>query len=146
MSNCNVDLQSVITGLSKLKKKALKKQTEMLKPFGLTSRHAGYIMALSDGRGMTMKALSETLCVDPANTTRVIAYLDEMGYVANDCQKDGCRKFNVFLTDKGKEIAAQMKKSVECNSVEIMDPLTEDEKRTFVYLLFKMAMDNDDEE
>jgi len=145
MSNCKVDLQSVITGLSKLKKKALKSQTEMLRPFGLTSRHAGYIMALSDGRGMTMKALSETLCVDPANTTRVIAYLDEMGYVSNDCQKDGCRKFNVFLTDKGKLVADEMKKSVACHSLEIMDPLTPDEKLTFVKLLFKMAMDNDEE-
>ena len=29
MSNCNVDLQSVITGLSKLKKRALKSQTKM---------------------------------------------------------------------------------------------------------------------
>ena len=145
MSKCKVDLQSIITGLSKLKKKALKLQTEMLKPFGLTSRHAGYIIALSDGRGMTMKALSETLCVDPANTTRVIAYLDEMGYVANDCQKDGCRKFNVFLTDKGKHVADEMKKSLECNSLEIMDPLTSEEKLTFVKLLFKMAMDNDEE-
>ena len=145
MSNCNVDLQSVITGLSKLKKRALKKQTEMLKPLGLTSRHAGYIMALSDGRGMTMKALSETLCVDPANTTRVIAHLGEMGYVSNDCQKEGCRKFNVFLTDKGKDVANEMKKSVACHSLEIMDPLTSDEKLTFVKLLFKMAMDNDED-
>ena len=145
MSNCNVDLQSVITGLSKLKKRALKSQTKMLKPFNLTSRHAGYIMALSDGKGMTMKDLSETLCVDPANTTRVIAYLNEMGYVTNDCKKEGCRKFNVFLTEKGKQVAHEMKKSVACHSVEIMDPLSDDEKRTFVTLLFKMAMHDDEE-
>ena len=117
----------------------------MLKPFNLTSRHAGYIMALSNGNGMTMKALSETLCVDPANTTRVIAFLDEMGYVTNDCKKEGCRKFNVFLTEKGKQVAQEMKKSVACHSLEIMDPLSDDEKRTFVTLLFKMAMYDDEE-
>ena len=145
MSNCNIDLQSVITGLSKLKKRELKSQTKMLKPFNLTSRHAGYIMALSNGNGMTMKALSETLCVDPANTTRVIAFLDEKGYVTNDCKKEGCRKFNVFLTEKGKQVAQEMKKSVACHSLEIMDPLSDDEKRTFVTLLFKMAMYDDEE-
>ena len=145
MSNCNVDLQSVITGLSKLKKRALKSQTKMLKPFGLTSRHAGYIMALSEGKGMTMKALSETLCVDPANTTRVVAYLDEMGYVTNDCKKEGCRKFNVFLTEKGMQVAQEMKKSVACHSMEIMSPLNSEEKITFVTLLFKMAMHDDEE-
>ena len=145
MGNCKIDLQSLIICLSKLKKTSIKAQAKMLKPYNLSTRHAGYIMALSEGSGMTMKALSDTLCVDPANTTRVIAALTEMGYVANDCRKEGCRKFNVFLTDKGKSIAEKMKKDVVVSSVEIMDPLTDEEKKTFVYLLFKMAQDKNED-
>ena len=44
-------------------------------------------MALSEWDGMTMKALSDTLCVDLANTTRVISALTEMGFVSNDSKK-----------------------------------------------------------
>ena len=139
MSNCQIDLQSIIICLSKLKKNSLKTQAKMLKPYNLGTRHAGYIMALSKGNSMTMKELSDVLCVDPANTTRVIGSLTKMGLVDNDCQKEGCRKYNVFLTEKGKQVAEQMKKDIVNCSVEIMDPLTDDEKKTFVTLLFKMA-------
>ena len=139
MSNCKVDLQSIIICLSKLKKNSLKTQAKLLKPYNLGTRHAGYIMALSEGDGMTMKELSDTLCVDPANTTRVISTLTEMGYVSNDCPKEGSRKFKVFLTEEGKQVAEKMKTDIVNCSIEIMDPLTDDEKKTFVTLLFKMV-------
>ena len=144
MSNCRIDLQSIIICLSKLKKNSLKTQAKLLKPYNLGTRHAGYIMALSDGNGMTMKELSDALCVDPANTTRVISSLTEMGLVDNDCQKEGSRKFNVFLTEKGKQMSEQMKKDIVNCSIEIMDPLTDEEKKTFVTLLFKMADGSND--
>ena len=112
MGNCKVDLQSIIICLSKIKKNSIKAQEKLLKPYNLSSRYIGYIMALSEGDGMTMKELSDTLGVDPANTTRVISTLTEMGYVDNDCRKEGSRKFNVFLTQEGKDIADKMKKNI----------------------------------
>ena len=144
MSNCRIDLQSIIICLSKLKKNSLKTQAKLLKPYNLGTRHAGYIMALSEGDGMTMKELSDSLCVDPANTTRVISALTERGYVSNDCPKEGCRKFKVFLTQEGRRVADGIKKDIVNCSVEIMDPLTDDEKKTFVTLLFKMADGSND--
>ena len=139
-----IDLQTMIIYLSKLKKSSLKVQAKLLKPYNLSSRHAGYIMALSEGKGMTMKALSDTLCVDPANTTRVIAALTEKGYVANDCPKEGCRKFNVFLTPEGRQIADSIRKDVANCGAEFMNALTDEEKKQFVILLYKMAKDCDE--
>lgn len=139
MGNCKVDLQSIIICLSKIKKNSIKAQEKLLKPYNLSSRYIGYIMALSEGDGMTMKELSDTLGVDPANTTRVISTLTEIGYVDNDCRKEGSRKFNVFLTQEGKDIADKMKKDVVNYGLEVMDPLTNEEKITFIQLLFKLA-------
>ncbi len=139
MSNCKVDLQSIIICLSKIKKNSIKAQEKLLKPYNLSSRYIGYIMALSEGDGMTMKELSDALGVDPANTTRVISALSEMGYVDNDCKKEGSRKFNVFLTQKGQEIATKMKKDIVNYGLEVMDPLADEEKITFIKLLFKLA-------
>ena len=146
MGNCKIDLQSIIICLSKIKKKLVKSQAKMLKPYGLSSRHAGYIMALSEGDGMTMKALSDTLSVDPANTTRVISVLTEKGYVSNDSKKNGSRKYNVFLTEMGRQAAEKMKKDIVACSVEVMSPLSDEEKKVFATLLFKMASGNDEED
>jgi len=143
MTKCNIDLQTMIVYLSKLKKASLKSQAKMLKPYGLCNRQVSYIMALSNGP-MTMKALSEALCVDPANTTRVIASLMEIGYVENDCPKEGCRKYNVFLTEKGMTVANSMKTEVVNHSIEVMKPLTQEEQKLFCELLFKMAKEADE--
>ena len=143
MTKSNIDLQTLIICLSKLKKVSLKSQAKMLKPYGLCNREVSYVMALSKGP-MTMKELSEALCVDPANTTRVIASLTESGYVANDCKREGCRKFNVFLTEKGNSLAEQIKKDVVDCGVEVMNPLTQEEQKTFIELLFKMARGADE--
>lgn len=139
MEEALVDLQSLTVYLSKLKKMTVKMQAELLKPYDISNRHATYIVALYNGDGMTMKELSDSLCVDPANTTRVIATLTEKGYVQNDCKKKGCRKFKVFLTDKGKELADHIRENIACGKALLTSALTEEESRQFMTLLVKLA-------
>lgn len=131
------DLQALIVNLSKIKKANAKRQAEILKPYDISSGHAAYVMALYGG-GMTMKELSDMLCVDPANTTRVIATLTQKGYVASDCPKKGCRKFKVFLTDSGRSLAEAVRARLIDDSA-VMCMLTPEEKQTFFALIDKIA-------
>ena len=43
------DLQTIIVNLSKIKKMTAKAQAEILKPYGISSGHAAYVMALYGG-------------------------------------------------------------------------------------------------
>lgn len=143
MSNFS-QFQELTVHLSKLRKMSAKSQSELLKPYDISNRHATYIIALSEDNGMTMKELSDALCVDPANTTRVIATLTEKGYVVNDCKKSGCRKFKVFLTEKGNELASQIKEGIKNNNQKIFSVLTDEEREMFWQLLLKVVKANNE--
>ena len=132
------DFQTMTVYMSKLRKMSSNFFTEVLKSFDITHRHAAYITLLSKSGGMTMKQLSDSLCVDPANTTRVIAALKEKGLVDDDCKKPGGRKFNVFLTDEGKRIAAQLKESLINSQEYMLSALTDEERRQFFTLCAKI--------
>ena len=132
------DFQTMAVYLSKLRKATCKFHSELLKPFGITHRYAAYIMILSDSEGMTMKQLSEELCVDPANTTRVIATLKEKGLVCDDCKKLGGRKFKVFLTDSGKNLAERLKEDFINSNDNMFAVLTAEEREQFFKLCSKI--------
>ena len=74
--NCDVfyDFQTMMAYMSKLRKMSSRFFAELLKSFDITNRHAAYIMILSESDGMTMKQLSDNLCVDPARTFHQFAY------------------------------------------------------------------------
>ncbi len=75
---------------------------------GLTSAHAIYLIALKLEDGMTMADLSRFLDMDPANTNRVIKVLKEKGYVYDDRKSSTSKKYGIFLTDNGKELAERI--------------------------------------
>lgn len=142
--NCDVfyDFQTMMAYMSKLRKMSSRFFAELLKSFDITNRHAAYIMILSESDGMTMKQLSDNLCVDPANTTRVVAALKEKGLVDDDCKKPGGRKFNVFLTGEGRKLATQLKVSFINSHTNMLSALTEEEKRLFFELCAKIVKSN----
>ena len=87
---------------------AQKRVQPYLDRHNLSKLHLGYMETLIQGP-TTLKALSLNLCVDKANTTRAINSLREIGYVEDDREYEGSRKYNVFLTSKGMEIALELR-------------------------------------
>ncbi|MDR0887606.1 MAG: MarR family winged helix-turn-helix transcriptional regulator [Candidatus Methanoplasma sp.] len=92
-------------------KDLMSRHQAVLGEYGLTKMHAGYIMALSHGPD-TLKGISEKLNLDKANTTRAVVFLREAGLVTDDRVSDTSRKYNIFLTEKGQDIAQALKKSM----------------------------------
>ncbi len=88
-----------------LMRKAMNKS---LSQYNLTSSHAFYLIALNLQGSQTLLELSDFLDIDPGNTNRVIRLLTEMGLVEDDRDSPRSKKYRVFLTDKGKELAEQV--------------------------------------
>lgn len=78
-----------------------KNMTEVVSPYGLTSAHAVYLIALKLQDGQTLVSLSRFLDLDTANTNRVIKVLREKGFVYDDRKTENSKKYFIYLTEAG---------------------------------------------
>lgn len=85
----------------------------IVEPYGLNSSQAMYILALYIQDGQTLVGLSRFLDLDNANTNRVIKVLKDKGYVYDDRKDERSKKYHIFLTDSGKEVAAYIGDSID---------------------------------
>ncbi len=136
----------------KIKKMAQRRQQETLKPYGLSSIHAMYLVVLMHhSEGMTFKELCEKLCVDKANTSRAINVLEEKGYVFRDYTSPGVLKYKLILSEEGKKIAQEVGCTMKKFHRQLIESLTEEEIITVRGIMVKIAkavddMENDKEE
>ncbi len=91
-----------------------KNMTQIVEPYGLTSAHAIYLIALKLQDGQTLVSLSRFLDLDTANTNRVIKVLREKDFVYDDRKTENSKKYSIYLTESGQSLAT-----------EIMDGITE---------------------
>ncbi len=100
---------------------------ERVRKYGLNSHHVQYLMALRIHDGQTLVGLSKFLDIDNANTHRVIKFLKENGYVYDDRKDSKSKKYHVFLTERGKEVADEISDSIAELNREYFSELTKGE-------------------
>ncbi len=104
-----------------------KNLTKTVEPYGLNSSHAIYILALRVQNGQTTAGLSRFLDIDNANTHRVLKVLKEKGIVYDDRIDPRSKKYHVYLTDYGKELADMISDLVESIDMAYSAGLTPEE-------------------
>lgn len=103
--------------------------TDEVSPYGLTSSHAVYLIALVLNGPMTQMELSDFLDMDPANTHRVIKVLYDKGMVYDDRINQTSRNYRIHLTEIGKKLGNQVMDSTST----WMDKAMEDIPREDIY-------------
>jgi len=93
---------------------------------GLSKVHVAYLLALDSGR-TTLRGLSDHLSLDKANTTRAVNGLRETGLAGDDRETESSRKYNVFLTEKGKELVKILKTELNGAYDQYMDGISKEE-------------------
>lgn len=78
---------------------------KVLENTGLSSSHAYYMIALNLEGPQTLVQLSKFLDMDLSTSNRIYKTLKEKGMIADDRISPSSKKFCIFLTPKGKEIA-----------------------------------------
>lgn len=125
-----------------------KNMNEMLVEYGLTSAHAIYLIALKLQDGQTLISLSTFLDLDAANTNRVIKVLRDKGYVYDDRETPKSRKYSIFLTESGRDLASMiMEKTTELNNSYFVGISREDIlhlRNTLIRILRNMNLDIDE--
>lgn len=130
----DINLSKTITDVIK---KLSKKEDEMLSPFSLTHSHAKYLENVYRFESVTMADLTELSGTDKANTTRVIKELLNKDIVI---KSGGERKFNITLTEKGKQIAEHFKQQKEKFMENVFKDFSKEELQNLKELLQKLFL------
>ncbi len=117
-------------------KRMRKVQDNMLSKFNLTHFHAWYLANLHRYGEMNMTDLTNKIGVDKANTTRAVKDLINKGYIEKIGNSE--RKFNIRLSEKGKNVAQKFKDRIDKMMKDSFKYFNEDEKIKFFELLNKL--------
>ncbi len=83
--------------------------TRFCEPYGITYGHAIYLIGLDIEEGQTPQQLCTFLDLDAGNTSRALKTLEELGYITTDRKTENSRKYRIFLTESGKDLAVKIR-------------------------------------
>ena len=103
---------------------------------------AGHLWALNskdqDHRGMAQKELAKHIGVKPPSITVMLKKLEAEAYIEKKQDENDQRIMRIFLTEKGKNIAAKMETVMEQLEQEAFANMNEQEVMLFRRLLLQM--------
>lgn len=82
-----------------------------LKGISIRSGQYDFFYVISRYEGITQKVLSEWLYISKSTTAKAVKNLIDNGYVRKEKDLEDNRFDRLYLTDKGKEISAQMQQT-----------------------------------
>lgn len=121
--------------------------SSVLRPYGLSSAHAMFLVVLSKNSGLTLSELSEVLSIDKAHTTRIVRDLKKKQYIFTDKENASSRGYKVFLTEEGMEAACDIKDSLYHLGKNVFTAcVDQNEKEDFLKTMYKIIayMKSDD--
>ncbi len=120
-----------------------KDMTAEVSPYGLTSAHSIYLIALKLQNGLTLMSLSKFLDLDPANTNRVIKVLRDKDLVYDDRAFENSKKYNIYLTEEGERLATQVMENIRETMNHYFEGIPRDEMLRMRNTLIKVLRNAD---
>lgn len=87
----------------------------------------------------TMKDIASHLMVRPSSVTPLVRSMESKGFVVRKADPNDRRTVRIRLTEKGRKRLAEKRRMMEKHLGEVIGPLTEKEKTTFITLLEKIT-------
>ena len=98
-----------------------------------------FLMELYKNGTLCQEKLAEMLYIDKGTTARAIKKLEEEGYVLRVRDVEDKRMYKVSLTDKAKEIEADIKKIIKDWNDKLTSDLSEEEKKLTLDVMTKIC-------
>ena len=90
--------------------------------------------------GLSQKELAEKMRIRPASLSELLKKLESKGYVLRLRNEKDKRVYNYWLSDRGKEVAAQIEESKRTYGRAVFDGLENEEAETLYMLLKKITL------
>lgn len=111
----------------------------MLEPCGITGSQYVFLLTLNWEDGASQGKLSDYLKIDKTTTAKSVKALEKNGFVTRVTDPGDKRAYQVFLTDKAREILPRIRAVMEEWDKFIQADLTGEERRLLENILEKMA-------
>lgn len=100
----------------------------------------------NEENGLVQTKLASMLNIRPQSLSELLTHLESDGFIQREQSADDKRQILVRITDAGREHHAQMRENHLKNAKQLLSPLNDEEKSTFIRLLDKILQaDGDDE-
>lgn len=108
---------------------------------GENFRGRGRILnALAREDGLSQRLLAERLEIRPQSLSETVVKLCEEGFVTRSASEQDKREILVFITDKGRVRASEIRARREAFATEFFSVLTEDERKQLRDILTKLEI------
>ncbi|MGL5087132.1 MAG: MarR family winged helix-turn-helix transcriptional regulator [Clostridium sp.] len=116
--------------------------TKKLSKYGLGSGQYMFLLRLYREDGINQEALAEGLMIDKGTTARAIKKLEEVGLIYRVKDEADKRAYGVFLSDKAKNIKAEVFDILNEWEDKVTNNLEDDEKIEIMRLLKKVSIND----
>lgn len=117
--------------------------TNRLKPYDITPEQWTVLYCIRVKDGMIQKEIAELASKDKPTTTRILDVLEAKGLIYKKAGEADRRSFLVYLTDKGRDVAAQTE-TIEHQAVQDATAgISEDEYEHLLELLRRIGANTD---
>ncbi len=111
---------------------------KVLKKYDLSSGTCPYLFILEKNEGISQNKMSIKIGNDKAMSARTITKLSELGYVSNEQHESNNRTYQLYLTEKAKEIMPKVHEEIQSILDLITEDLSEEEKTITIRSLIKI--------
>ena len=75
-----------------------------LMDYSIGSGQFSFLMVLQNNEGVSQDHIAQALHIDKATTTRALKKLEKAGYISRQKDTADKRRYNVYLTEKGRDM------------------------------------------
>ena len=113
--------------------------TKRLSKYGIGSGQYMFLLKLYNQDGINQEALADSLFIDKGTTARAIKRLEEEGIVYRVKDKNDKRAYEIYLTDKAKDIKEEVLSILQEWESILTFNLTNEEKDEIIKILKKVS-------
>lgn len=110
-----------------------------MKPYNIGSGQYSFLLVLYRNDGISQEELSDQLMIDKGTTARAIEKLEKAGYVVREKNPRDRRAYNVYITDKARELQPVLYEKMLSWTDILLEDLSLEEKDMLYVILRKMV-------
>ncbi|MFZ5969702.1 MAG: MarR family winged helix-turn-helix transcriptional regulator [Bacillota bacterium] len=125
--------------ISILYRQAQSYMASQMKAYNVGSGQYIFLLTLYERDGISQEELSNKLMIDKGTTARAIDKLEKGGYVIRETNPEDRRAYNIFITDKAREIQPVLYNILRSWTDILAADLSEEERETLYVIMRKMV-------
>lgn len=125
--------------INRMERKYRAYMDECMKPYKLNGRMPTYIIYLDKHPGSSQDSIANHYILDKCTVARSAKRLESLGYIRREINETDRRQYDLYLTDKGRELLLYIRQCQNRWSERFTGVLTDQEQDTLIALFERLV-------